>query len=259
MNKKLRKRVSFLVSLLFVLNMTLSGCTNNDVINNSDIELYDEATTLVSNYYSDIELENSLQCFYVYNYLEYNGYLSSNDFDDYKYKDMYKNNALGVDVLYTPNTTCRHLSEFYMNTLNKSGYEAYCMTGILCEDGSKNDKINHQVVEVKDNDYITYQDNYNRNIFEKNDNELESISNDMVMYPYNKPIKNKNLIATHNNKNVQNRVNRLYESDNDSITSSYVAKQYDIAYHKMMVVHADKLYQFEDEYNEKVLSKIKEH
>lgn len=253
MNKKLRRKVSLLVSLSMVLTM-FSACTKNVTnYDSSDAQLYDEATTLVSEYYDDLDLENSLQCFYVYNYLAYNGYLSLNNNNDYKYKDMYNNNELGVDVLYTKNATCRHLSEYYMNTLNKSGYEAYCMVGMLDNES----KINHQLVIVND-EYVTYQDNYNREVFEKSDNKLIDLFDDSYMIPYNKPVTNKKLISTHNTSEVQHKINKLYKDDNDMVNKDYVNEQYDIAYHKMMVIYPDKLQEFKDEYDEKILSKIKE-
>ncbi len=252
MNSKLRKKVSLLVSLSMIFTIFSACSKTTNSYNLKDATLYDEATTLVSEYYDDLELENSLQCFYVYNYLANNGYLSLDSNSNYKYKDMYNNNMLGVDVLYTSDTTCRHLSEYYMNTLNKSGYEAYCMVGMLNND----DRINHQLVIVND-EYTTYQDNYNKAVFEKSDGQLQDLFGNEYMVPYAKPVTNKKLISTHNSMDVQRKINKMYEDDNDKVTQDYVSKQYDIAYHKMMVVYPEKLQDFKEEYNKKVLNKMK--
>ena len=270
MKKDLRKKVRILISISLILTMFFhAGCSINNKDNKSssisssflaneekeDIELYDEATTLVSEYYKSINLNNSLECFYVFHYLEYYGYLSK-DNNNYVYKDMYDIDALGVDVLYTKDTTCRHLSEFYMNTLNKSGHEAYCMPGILYNDGIINDNsINHQWVIVKDDDYITYQDNYNNNVYEKQDNTLVSLFNKSIMIPYEKGITNKKLIATHNSKQTQNIINDLYKNDNDFASQTYVQQQFDSAYYKMNKYN-DEFIKFKDKYQEQILNKL---
>lgn len=209
----------------------------------SDVgELYDDATTYVSDLYKTLDLDSSLECFYVYNYLDDQGLLSldNNDFnrENKKYMDLYLIGMLGADIMYEK-SVCRHEADFYVNTLNKYGIDAIAST---CFMGNANHKNtikgpNHEIVVVNDNGVVTYQDTLNNVIFDKYD-----LSQDNVVFEQNfntfcymmpEFSKEPNVLCTQNNDTQVTELKKWITYDDDGVDISYIDKEFKEAQEKI--------------------------
>lgn len=226
-------------------------------------ELYDEATSEVSDLIKTIGFDNSIECFYFVDYLLSNGYLSLEDFsydDNADFLDLYDYDALGADVLYGTGV-CRHTADFYTNVLKKAGYDAYTSACYLTE--NKNDstkKPNHAITVVNDCG-VVYQDlAYDKEIYDKyvSGNCVTNEDKTIFVLPMNKfTNQDENIIVTHNDLDTINYIDSLFENDNEYVTSDAKKKCQDYV-EKVIIYNDDNIEDFEQKYYDEVLSKLPE-
>ena len=126
--------------------------------------------------YDKLGLENSVQCYYLFNYLDDKGYLSLdnnkvsryiNENKDSYYLDLSKDNLIASDMLFKK-SLCRHEAPFFEDSLNNYGIKAYTLSCFMGETGKKYDikNPNHSVVVSEDLGTMVF-DTLNDNIYDK--------------------------------------------------------------------------------------------
>ena len=139
-------------------------------------DVYEDAIKYISKLYDKLELENSVQCYYLFNYLDDKGYLSLdnnkasryiNENKDSHYLDLYKDNLIAGDMLFKK-SLCRHEAPFFEDSLNNYGIKAYTLSCFMGETGKKYDikNPNHSVVVSEDLGTMVF-DTLNDNIYDK--------------------------------------------------------------------------------------------
>lgn len=228
----------------------------------SDIgELYDDATTYVSDLYKNLDLDSSLECYYVYNYLDDRGLLSlHNSKKNKEYMDLYLDDMLGADILYQKGA-CRHEADFYVKTLNKYGIDAIVST---CFMGRCNQKYtitvpNHAIVVVNDNNMVTYQDTLSDVIFDKYDLSYDDMVFEQTFnaFCYMMPEYSnyKNVICTQNSSEKVSILEEWIAYDNDGVGIDYIDKEFGEAQEKIDN-NASSITEFEHLYTDNIKRKL---
>lgn len=226
--------------------------------------LYDDATTYVSNLYKNLELDSSLECYYVYNYLDDQGLLSlnndPNNKKDENYMDLYLIDLLGADIMYQKGF-CRHESDFYVKTLNKYGINAIACTCFMgyCNQEYTITYPNHAIVVANDNNVVTYQDTLNDIIFDKYDLEQDNMvfeqNFNMFLYMMPEYSNYKNIVCTQNSKEKITELKKWITYDDDGVYISYIDKEFKEAQEKIDN-NTSSIAEFEYLYNNNIKHKL---
>lgn len=198
--------------------------------NKKYIEIENSAANEIANLYDDLELENAIQCFYVYCTLIEEGHFSKEKFEynennlhDYKY-------ALGYDVLLGKGT-CRHEDDLFRLSMEKAGYDIKSTTSSLESNLSdlKNDEANHQVSIINENGDTYVLDVTNCLISDNYSNEFAVYCDYYTTY-YNRilpeySIEENGYLTSYNIQNDVNLINSWMENDCNSLDADYINSQ----------------------------------
>lgn len=222
--------------------------------------IYDDATTMVSDLYDTLDLDNTLECYYVFNYLCDNGYLGLTTKIDEKYLDLNEDNCLGADVLYSKGN-CRHQTDYYTKTLQKYNMEAYPAVCFMGESGKEYSFSvpNHVVTIANDNGVVTYQDTVNNEIFDKYGSQYDEVRSSLksASFIYMMPEFDMapNVIGPKITNDQKNTIKNLEVYDDDGITYEFLESKYSSADEKLKNHYQD-VNDFIDDYEQEILQKL---
>lgn len=227
--------------------------------------LYFEAITYVSGLYETLDLSDSIECYYVYNYLDDHGFLSlDNSTKSLKnipghYLDLYLDNIEGADILYKKGL-CRHEADFYYQTLVKYNIDAITCTCYIgeCNKEYRIKRPNHVIVVAKDNG-ITYQDTLNNVIFDKMDSCQEDVvfglNSDNFIYMMPDESSSIRFITTQNTQSDVDKLNSWIKSDTYSVDVNYINKRFSDA-QKKIDDHQEDIESFNKKYSLNIKNKL---
>lgn len=192
--------------------------------------LYNNAINEVAALAKSLKLDNSLEVYYLFDYILSNGYLSNTDpiltEDDSNLLDLSDEELLGLDVMYGQ-MNCRHITDFFTKVLMKLGYDAYAMPCyITTSKYDENDLPNHVITIINDNGTL-YIDATNKIIFDRYNTNLSDSSDSyyaIAMPEYSSY--DRMVTVTHNSDEDINYINNLYNNDNEKISNININKEY---------------------------------
>lgn len=237
-------------------------------------DVYDTGIKYVSELYGELGLENSVQCYFLFNYLDDKGYLSVdnseikrqyNSNNDSHYLDLYLDGIEGLDLI-SKKSVCRHESAFYSDSINEYGIKAYPVSCFMGETGKEYNikNSNHSVVISEDlggivldtlNDSIydktstTYVDSEPYVYFSYNSNSF------LYMIPDDSSYERLNVICSKLDKGEVEEVKSLITSDKESLSSIYLEEQKKIVDNKIKDHYSD-IEKFKDKYELNVKEKL---
>lgn len=237
-------------------------------------DVYEEAIKYISELYGKLGLENSVQCYYLFNYLDDKGYLSVdnnkasryiNGNKDSYYLDLYKDNLIATDMLFKK-SLCRHEAAFFEDTLNNYGIKAYALSCFMGEAGKKYNikNPNHSVVVSEDLGTMIF-DTLNDNIYDKTSiTYLDSDpyiyfsynTNDFLyMMPDCSSNEKTNIICEKLNEEEIDTAKKDMEKDKKCADNDYLKEQRKIVQSKIKT-HFSDIKEFKNEYELNVKEKL---
>ena len=224
--------------------------------------------------YGKLGLENSVQCYYLFNYLDDKGYLSLdnnkasryiNENKDSYYLDLYKDNLIAGDMLFKK-SLCRHEAPFFEDSLNNYGIKAYTLSCFMGETGKKYDikNPNHSVVVSEDLGTMVF-DTLNDNIYDKTSTTYVDSdpyiyfsynSNDFLyMMPDCSSNKKPNIICEKLTEQEIDAAKKIMKKDRKCVDNDYLKEQREIVQSKIKA-HFRDIEEFKDEYELNVKEKL---
>ena len=237
-------------------------------------DVYDTGIKYVSELYGKLGLENSVQCYYLFNYLDDKGYLSLdnnkvsryiNENKDSYYLDLYKDNLIAADMLFKK-SLCRHEAPFFEDSLNNYGIKAYTLSCFMGETGKKYDikNPNHSVVVSEDLGTMVF-DTLNDNIYDKTSTTYVDSdpyiyfsynSNDFLyMMPDCSSNEKSNIICEKLTEQEIDAAKKIMEKDRKCVDTEYLKEQREIVQSKIKA-HFSAIEEFKDEYKLNVKEKL---
>ena len=237
-------------------------------------DVYDTGIKYVSELYGKLGLENSVQCYYLFNYLDDKGYLSLdnnkvsryiNENKDSYYLDLYKDNLIAADMLFKK-SLCRHEAPFFEDSLNNYGIKAYTLSCFMGETGKKYDikNPNHSVVVSEDLGTMVF-DTLNDNIYDKISTTYVD-SEPYIYFPYNSndflymmpdcsSNEKSNIICEKLTEQEIDAAKKIMEKDRKCVDTEYLKEQREIVQSKIKA-HFSAIEEFKDEYKLNVKEKL---
>ncbi len=237
-------------------------------------DVYEDAIKYISKLYDKLGLENSVQCYYLFNYLDDKGYLSLdnnkasryiNENKDSYYLDLSKDNLLAGDMLFKK-SLCRHEAPFFEDSLNNYGIKAYTLSCFMGETGKKYDikNPNHSVVVSEDLGTMVF-DTLNDNIYDKTSTTYVDSdpyiyfsynSNDFLyMMPDCSSNKKPNIICEKLNEKEIDAAKEIMKKDKECADNDYLKEQREIVQSKIKA-HFSDIEEFKEEYELNVKEKL---
>ena len=236
-------------------------------------DVYDTGIKYVSELYGKLGLENSVQCYYLFNYLDDKGYLSLdnnkvsryiNENKDSHYLDLCYDN-LAYDMLFKK-SLCRHEAPFFEDSLNNYGIKAYTLSCFMGETGKKYDikNPNHSVVVSEDLGTMVF-DTLNDNIYDKISTTYVD-SEPYIYFPYNSndflymmpdcsSNEKSNIICEKLTEQEIDAAKKIMEKDRKCVDTEYLKEQREIVQSKIKA-HFSAIEEFKDEYKLNVKEKL---
>ena len=253
-----------------VKNASINKINENDNINdnivygnNNDTDmnlLYNDAITEVSELMKKLNVNNSIEALYVFEYILSNGYISikePNFTENEKYLlDLSDEGLLGIDVIYG-NMNCRHMTDFFTKVLKNLGYDAYAMPCFITDNINEGYIMPNHVITVVNEKEVVYLDAANNIIFDKYNSEYLSDENNnyyaVAMPEYSSF--DKNVVVSHNSNNEIIHINKLYNDDKTSISNKNINKEYNKIKIKIML-NKKIINKFINTYKENIINKL---
>lgn len=236
-------------------------------------DVYEDAIKYISKLYGKLGLENSVQCYYLFNYLDDKGYLSLdnnkasryiNENKDSYYLDLCYDN-LAYDMLLKK-SLCRHEAPFFEDSLNNYGIKSYTLSCFMGETGKKYDikNPNHSVVVSEDLGTMVF-DTLNDNIYDKTSTTYVDSdpyiyfsynSNDFLyMMPDCSSNKKTNIICEKLTEQGIDAAKKIMKKDKECVDNDYLKEQREIVQSKIKT-HFSDIEEFIEEYELNVKEKL---
>lgn len=236
-------------------------------------DVYEDAIKYISKLYGKLGLENSVQCYYLFNYLDDKGYLSLdnnkasryiNENKDSYYLDLCYDN-LAYDMLLKK-SLCRHEAPFFEDSLNNYGIKSYTLSCFMGETGKKYDikNPNHSVVVSEDLGTMVF-DTLNDNIYDKTSTTYVDSdpyiyfsynSNDFLyMMPDCSSNKKTNIICEKLTEQEIDAAKKIMKKDKECVDNDYLKEQREIVQSKIKT-HFSDIEEFIEEYELNVKEKL---
>lgn len=222
--------------------------------------------------YGKLGLENPVQCYYLFNYLDDKGYLSVDNNKVSRYinenKDSYYldlDNLIAADMLFKK-SLCRHEAPFFEASLNNYGIKAYTLSCFMGETGKKYDikNPNHSVVVSEDLGTMVF-DTLNDNIYDKISTTYVN-SDPYIYFPYNSnnflymmpdcsSNKKPNIICEKLTEQEIDAAKKIMEKDKECVNKEYLKDQRKKVQSKIKK-HSRDIEEFKDKYKLNVKDKL---
>lgn len=225
--------------------------------------LYSESTDEVVSLMKELKIDNSVQAYYVFEYLLSNGYISKDlpvlTENEKEVLDLNNEELLGLDVIYGK-MNCRHITDFYTKVLTKLGYDAYALPCYITTSGDEYYSLPNHVITIINEKQTIYIDATNKIIFDKYDN-YNYLTDQNYNY-YAVPMAeyssyDKNIVVSHNTNNNIKYINNLINDDFDNISENNINKEYENA-QKIIDKNKDKIETFVIRYQKNILDLLPE-
>ena len=258
--KRVLKIVSFIFTMFFTFYISFANINvgdiraqaydnnkNTNAINNIYNDdntinisyLYNEALDEVVYLMNELDVDSSLEAYYVFEYILSNGYISNKTpcftEDEKDVLDLYNEELLGLDVIYG-NMNCRHITDFFTKVLVKMGYDAYVLPCYFSTDKNDISNIPNHVITIINEKNTIYIDATNKIVFDnyKGYNYLTDSNKDyyaIAMADYSSY--DRNVVVSHNTNDSISHINKLVNNDINNISNKDINNEYKIAKNKI--------------------------